>query len=440
MRVFYRKQKYIYYLTAIVICLFIITGLRAMVVKQRAEIDRGSFDVRPEQKVEQVEHKAIENPTIRVVLMTNGFKGIAHPKVTLKAESGLIVSSGDKKEEIKGGQKFEISPKDARFKKGNVVISSKKNGDKVTISSMKRGYGEPSYRGKLELYKTSVGIVLVNELPMEQYLCGVVPSEMPASYELEALKAQAVCARSYAYGQTKAYAYPEYKAHVNDSVSYQVYGNSKEKESTVRAVEETAGKKTWYQGKVVKTYYYSTSCGKTTNVEAWGTKPSEKNGYLKSVEVSDGKQSYEKDLPWYRWKAKISQKTVSNLIRTNTGKDIGNVKKLEITKQGSGGVALELKATGNKGKVVVKTENKIRAALGGSGYQIEKQDGSKVAAAKLLPSAFFTIEKKGTSYILHGGGYGHGIGMSQNGANEMAKKGKTYEEILQLFYPGVEVK
>ena len=91
------------------------------------------------------------------------------------------------------------------------------------------------------------------------------------------------------------------------------------------------------------------------------------------------------------------------------------------------------------GKIVVETENKIRSALGGSGYTIEKQDGTIVNSSKLLPSAFFTIEKKNGNYILHGGGYGHGIGMSQNGANEMAKQGETYKQILTTFYTGVTV-
>ena len=84
-------------------------------------------------------------------------------------------------------------------------------------------------------------------------------------------------------------------------------------------------------------------------------------------------------------------------------------------------------------------KNKIRRALGGKGYQIEKQDGTVVDSQNLLPSAFFQIEKSEGNYIINGGGYGHGIGMSQNGANEMAKCGKTYIEILQLFYQEVTV-
>ena len=91
------------------------------------------------------------------------------------------------------------------------------------------------------------------------------------------------------------------------------------------------------------------------------------------------------------------------------------------------------------GTVVVDTENKIRRALGGSGYEIKKQDGTAVKGSRLLPSAFFKVEKKGNTFKIKGGGYGHGIGMSQNGANEMAKKGKNYQQILQMFYPGTTI-
>lgn len=86
------------------------------------------------------------------------------------------------------------------------------------------------------------------------------------------------------------------------------------------------------------------------------------------------------------------------------------------------------------------TENKIRRALGGGSYEIVKQDGTAVGSSALLPSAFFTIRKEGDTFVISGGGFGHGIGMSQNGANEMAKKGKNYIDILTLFYQDVEIK
>lgn len=380
-----------------------------------------------------------ECPLIRVVIKTNGFQSIAHSKIEVSAQSGLIVSHKAQTETLDGI--LALTPDDSRFQAGTLCIEPKNPDERITINSITRGYGTPSYRGKLELFATAEGIVIVNELPLEEYLYAVVPSEMPASYEPEALKCQAVCARSYAHCQMLAFGYPEYSAHVDDSVSYQVYGNSQEQETTIRAVQETTGQRLWNQNQVVKTYYYSTSCGHSTSIEAWGSTLDDSNQYLKGVSIcnEEGK-AYEENLPWYRWKAVVPEQTMSNLIELNTGKEIGSLQNISVTKQGVGGVVLQIVATGSKGKVTVETENKIRSALGGSGYEIKKQDGTIVKSTKLLPSAFFTIAKSGESYIIEGGGYGHGIGMSQNGANEMAKAGKTYDEILQFFYPGTEVK
>lgn len=377
-----------------------------------------------------------EDPQIRVLLMTNGYKGTVHPKVTLESKVDMELTYADKSETIKAGEELTIQPDDERFADGMIRVQADK---KISLNHLKRGYGTPSYAGVIELRSTAEGIVIINELSLETYLCGVVPSEMPASYELEALKAQAVCARSYACQQMEDYAYPEYEAHVNDSTDYQVYGNSKQQESSTEAVNATKGETVNYNGEVVTTYYFSTSCGRTTSIEAWGTKASEKHAYLKSVEVSGKDGDYEEDLAWYRWKAEIPVKTLSDLIGLNTGKDIGTLKNIKVTKRGPGDIALEIKATGEKGSVKVKTENKIRAALGGAGYKIEKQDGTVVDSIKLLPSAFFTIKKSGDTFVIEGGGFGHGIGMSQNGANEMAKEGKNYKEILELFYQGVTI-
>ena len=204
-------------------------------------------------------------------------------------------------------------------------------------------------------------------------------------------------------------------------------------------MDATRGEKLLYQGKVVKAYYFSTSCGRTTNVEAWGTKVSDANSYLKAVKVEEEGVCYEQDLPWFSWNCDIPVDTLSNLFGLNTGQDVGTISQIEITRRGEGEVALEMKVTGDKGTATIQTENKIRSALGGSGYEIKKQDGSVAASAALLPSAFFTIEKNGASFHLEGGGYGHGIGMSQNGANEMAKRGKDYKAILKMFYNGVEI-
>lgn len=448
------REKQIYYGMAVLVAIFIVVGLTTAVrggaddpaenagAKEtesgdKAEAGKDGAAEKSGDEEEDAEKISVDNPDIRVLLMTDGFRGTTHSRVSLASDSGMIVTYGDKKKEYKKKKTLTIEPDHKWFREGAVRVRAKKG--RIRVKSISRGDGTPSYDGVIELRSTAEGIAVINELPVEKYLCGVVPSEMPASYELEALKAQAVCARSYAYRQMKDFAYPEYEAHINDSTSYQVYNNSAREEASTKAVEETAGQTVRYKGDVVSTYFYSTSCGKTTTMEAWGTKPGEKNGYLYSARVKDEDGDYEKDLPWYRWTVTVPVETLSDLIGLNTGKDIGTLERIKITKRGPGDIALVMKAVGDKGSVTVKTENKIRRALGGSGYKIRRQDGSETDSRDLLPSAFFTIKKKGGSFVIKGGGFGHGIGMSQTGANEMAKKGKDYKEILTLFYKDITV-
>lgn len=430
-----RKEKYIYYAIALAVTALFAVTIICILTDRKNEIRLEIESELPSRK-EQKE----EIPMIRVLIKTNGFRHIAHPKAGFQASGGLVVTAGTVSKETAPSEELYIGPDDEMFANGNIRIRPKISGDKVLVTSLKRGCGIPSYRGSFELVSTAEGLVLINELPMEEYLYAVVPSEMPASYEMEALKAQAVCARSYAHCQMESQSYPEYQAHVDDSTSFQVYGNSGEKESAIQAVDETRGERLWYGNRVITAYYYSTSCGKSTDIGAWGTTSDEHNQYLQSVDICDDEgHFYESELPWYRWSASIPEKMLSDLIGLNTGVDIGMLQKIRITKQGAGGVVVQIVAEGTKGSVTVETENKIRRALGGGGYQIEKQDGTRVNSTTLLPSAFFTIEKNGESYLLRGGGFGHGIGMSQNGANEMAKAGKSYQEILRLFYRGVSI-
>lgn len=381
---------------------------------------------------------ALPEGNIRVLLMTSGYGDILHDSVSLSADSGLLLCYEGGEEEWPGGI-LTLGPDDARFSGGRVTVKPLNEQEEIRVESIERGCGIPSYAGVIEVWSGEEGMAIINELPLEQYLCKVVPSEMPSSYEIEALKAQAVCARSYAGRQMGEFAYPQYEAHVNDSTEFQVYNNSYTAESTNQAVAETAGQVVWYQGLIAVTYYYSTSCGRTTSLEAWGSAPNEGNAYLRSVAVRGDEGDYEKDLPWYHWRAEISGETLAGLVGGYANKNLGTLENAEVTKRGPGDVALELTVTGTEAVVTVETENKIRTALGGAGYTIVKNDGSAIDSQRLLPSAFFTITKQGELYIIEGGGYGHGIGMSQNGANEMAKNGKTYKEILELFYPGVTV-
>lgn len=441
-----RYEKYFFYGMLILICLLIIGGLLAalthreegLIGRMRREEQKNADEGEKAPEEEKAPEIVINNPNIRVLIMTNGYANIVHPSVEMSSASGFCITFGDQTQEAGPEQPLTFAPDDPRFQSGQIRVSAKDGGE-IALNSIQRGCGTPSYAGVIELRTTAEGIAVINELPVETYLCRVVPSEMPCTYELEALKAQAVCARSYAYQQMQSFAYPEYEAHVNDSTDYQVYGNSLPQEATNQAVAETGGQVVRYQDRLVTTYYYSTSCGKTAGVEAWGTAPNAENQYLQSVEVKDEQGDYEAGLPWYRWEAKIPAGTLSALISQNTGTNVGTLQSVEVTKSGAGGVALQICATGDAGSVTVDTENKIRRALGGSGYEIVNQAGTAVASTALLPSAFFTIRKEGDVFIVSGGGFGHGIGMSQNGANEMAKKGKNYIDILTMFFREVSV-
>lgn len=421
-------------------CISILIIVIVLMIHFMRDDKNGGLEQRTESELEITEREMNSvSEDIRVLLLSTGYSDTVHPLVRLSAPGGMEICYGDITEKWESAEILEIAPDDSRFKNSNIRLEPLNENEEICVNNIERSYGNPTYTGVIELQTTAEGIAIINELPLEKYLCKVVPSEMPASYELEALKAQAVCARSYAYRQMQEYGYPEYEAHVDDSTKFQVYNNSPAQETSTKAVEETAGEEVWYQGNVATTYYYSTSCGKTTDMTAWGSVANEGNSYLQSVNLSGENGDYEKELPWYKWTATVSVQTLSNLVGLNTRVDVGVIQTVEVTKRGAGDVALQVVVTGEKGSVTVDTENKIRTALGGSGYTITKNDGSVVESMSLLPSAFFTIEKQGDTFVIEGGGFGHGIGMSQNGANEMAKAGMDYIEILQTFYQGITV-
>lgn len=128
-------------------------------------------------------------------------------------------------------------------------------------AELSNGYG-----GSMEVRCLGDGYTLVNSLPLERYLQDVVPSEMPASYEPEALKAQAVCARSYACIQLLRGDLAEYGAHIDDSTAYQVYNRVTDADAAREAVIATQGEVLSYQGNIVEAYYFSTSMGYTAEL------------------------------------------------------------------------------------------------------------------------------------------------------------------------------
>lgn len=449
--------------------------------------------------------------TIRVLLKTANYDGILHEELLLTADTDFVIRHGEYGRETEethaAGEEVRIVWDGDYFEGNRIVIRPAALTGKIVLKNVSRSQGVPGYRGHLELIKTAQGIAVVNELPLEEYLYSVVPSEMPASYSGEALKAQAICARTYAYGHMRHAAYPAYGAHVDDSASYQVYNNILEQESTTRAVKETYGQLLCTEeGELAGTYYYSTSCGVGSDATVWKTEAAAEIDYLKAGAINEtlmreklllweqrsaggepegaktmedlgeylrdeehfaefithvNDDDFEADEGWYRWSYEV--KTISvehvyevlkkrfqangNLVLTLDGEEyvseeprkFTEIRELYIAARGGGGVADELILETDKGSYKVISEHNIRYVLCDGETKVRRANGSRVEMASLLPSGFFIIETgkkngKVAGYTLTGGGFGHGVGMSQNGANAMAKKGYSCEEILFFFY------
>ena len=391
--------------------------------------------VQPQQETEMAETVS-EEPSIRVVLMTNDYESYYHSEVSLEFQ-GNYQTEGAIQKTFSSGEKITLKTGCQELANGSLTFLPENQECRVTLTSLKRGQGVPSYRGSLEIYEDDHGLHLVNELPLEEYLCGVVPSEMPASYPEEALKAQAVCARTYACVQLESKKLEQLHGQVDDSVSYQVYQNTAEAESVEKAVSETKGEILLKEGNPIQAYYFSTSHGKTSTDEVWET--ASPSPYLKSVDCT-----YDSKEPWYQWETVVSKENILENMQRLYPK-VQQIQNIEIVEKGEGEAVLHLKVETDQGEKSFYSEYDIRSVLAPVGAEIIRQDGSSVKGGKLLPSAYFTIEKQtddiGTflGCKVKGGGYGHGVGMSQNGAKGMADAGKTYQEILNYFYNEVEL-
>ena len=373
------------------------------------------------------------------------------------------------------------------------VMISASNGDKLIYSvdshnaypqfsatnSNKNGVyvvdlGERQYRGRIELgrYGGIASLKVVNIVPLEEYLYGVVPCEMVSSWHSEALKVQAVCARSYAYlsgfgaatNITKPY-------NMCDTTSSQVYkGYGAERKTTNEAVDATRGQVIYYAGKPVRAYYSSTSGGSTENVEdVWGTP----QGYLR--QVSD---IYELDPELDPWIITLNADKIEKLMSEN-GVNVGDIKDIRPFVMTASGRVYSVEIVGDNNQIITGSKLRKIFSLYSTKYKVIKygdkpdyvsvisKDGTSAVSIgdSYILSGSYKVEKASKdieqfvvmtadnlinypakapsdpdTYYIAGMGYGHGIGMSQSGAKGMAEAGFNYIEILKHYYTGVEVR
>ncbi len=396
---------------------------------------------------------------IRVLIMDSGFHSIFHETLELEFLSSGVYVIDDKEYGFEAGETMTIHADDEKLARGRIVFRPDHEEKGIRVCSLERSQGTPVYPGILEISREEDKLVLVNELYLEDYLKLVVPSEMPVSYEKEALKAQAVCARTYACRQIQGNACREYGAHVDDSTRFQVYNNIASSAASDQAVNETYGKLLMYGDKMAEAFYFSTSCGHTTDGTIWGAELSSVP-YLKGTAVREGggildltdndafsqfikacPEGYESDFAMYRWTTKLGSAQLEKKIS-----DIGKITNITMKQRSTGGIGRVLVIDGTEGSREITGEGQIRSVLGNPELVFVRQNGETFTGWELLPSAFICVEHdqpeegQETVFTIYGGGYGHGVGMSQNGAQGMAKAGKNYEEILEFFYEGTEVK
>lgn len=213
---------------------------------------------------------------IRVLIRSTGYEKLFHESLEIKAnclaQVQAVIDGVTQNWQVEAGNALVIDDSfwEENRVQGWITITPDLLTGKLFVQGLNRASKDAGYAGKFEIRRTDQGFVLINEVPLEEYLYAVVPSEMPSGYPKEALKAQAICARTYAYGRILRAGYPEYGAHLDDSTAYQVYHNIEEQASTNQAVKETYGLALiTAQGETAETYYYSTSCGRGTDMNAW---------------------------------------------------------------------------------------------------------------------------------------------------------------------------
>lgn len=421
---------------------------------------------------------------IRVGISTNNFSSLEYKEISITTDAGFIATDKSSDTEV-----IKAAPKDIlkfQINKDSFIIyqNDKKIAENIAgpfeiiaendyplqVVGLKRNGKQAAYRGIIEITKTpgkTDKLSVINTLPLEEYLKGVVPNELPVSFGLEALKAQAIAARNYALR-------PRDKANklfdVCDSVQSQVYfGANTENPVSDEAIKETGGLLALYDGDIILALYSSTAGGYTENYENAFSEPGSEKFPAKPLPYLKGKPDTEGTLPlndetaarnfytstppafdinsgYYRWTRTWTEEELRKELNNNFNKfsksslltpafekdtDIGKIKKVEVLSRGVSGKIIALCITTEKGCWTIKKELLIRRILTTQG--------------KALPSAnvvFNNINDENGDLIrleAFGGGLGHGVGMSQYGAGFMSKSGCTFDIILQHYYDGISI-
>ncbi|HED07324.1 MAG TPA: SpoIID/LytB domain-containing protein [Ignavibacteria bacterium] len=348
--------------------------------------------------------------------------------------SNVVLSSADKRIAIVNegntlyanidGDKVIITIGDNSFTSESFKIETK---DRNTFLS----YNGKSYRGAIKFFSDGSKLIIINELPLEDYLKGVLPLEMPigkGDENVEALKAMAVTARTYSFSKMNK---NNKTFDVYLDVRDQVYGGVKaEKALTNKIIDETKGLILTYDGKPAIVFYSASGGGYTENYKnVFGNFDIP---YLRGVK--DGDKPYGSIMPNFEWTEKYTEgKFLSMLLNAGKIKNVNyTIDDIEIVSRFASGRVNELKISlesdENGDKEIILKGNRIRSII-------------RRANGGILRSTMIEIEMDDDKNIeITGKGNGHGVGLSQWGAIYLSHEGTDYKEILSHYFPGTEIK
>ncbi len=275
--------------------------------------------------------------------------------------------------------------------------------------------GKP-YKGFLEILREKDGtLTAVNDVGLEDYVMGVVAGEVPSRTPLEALKAQAIAARTFVVYQRGKNGKKEGEFDVRSTSVDQMYEGSRRVDERIRkAVEETRGEILFYRDEPIEAMFHSNCGGRTSRaVDVWG----EERPYLQSVSCDFGNKA-----DHFRWKAEIRESDVRERLR-RAGQRVWKVRELKPLDRDESGRIFRVEVRDEAGQRKVIQGSALRMALG----------------PDVIKSTRFEVRRNGDKMVFTGRGWGHGVGLCQEGSWGMAVKGYRAFEILRHYYRGITV-